>query len=317
MNTTKLPSFIVAGAPTSGTTSLFHYLKQHPQVFMCPIKEPTFFAAADILARADLKPKLEEQRTTLRAYIEGREVGSKQAWVTEWDDYVQLFRGVRDEVAIGEASVSYLWLPSAAPAIQRRLPDVKLLFMLRDPVERLFSAYHRALAMGETLGFRDWVLEAMQSKPDRRLGMQSHNIPLDGGFYAMHLGRYFERFSREQIRIHLYESYRADPVAVLRDIFGFLGVDPTHPIDLAIRHNETVAPRSTRLHAWRRRLLGDTALTTWLPMKFQRPLRSIYSRRGRQTAILPEDRQLVIDYYRDEILRAQDLIGRDLSAWLR
>jgi hypothetical protein len=317
MDSPKLPNFILAGAPTSGTTSLFHYLKQHPQVFMCPIKEPTFFASEDILAREDLRAKLARQRTTLNAYLEDRQDRPKQAWVTKWDDYVRLFRGVRDEIAIGEASVSYLWLPSAAPAIQRTLPGVRLVFMLRDPVERLFSAYLISLSSGQTLSFRDWVLQAMQSKPDRRQGMQSHNIPLDGGLYAMHLSRYIERFPREQIRIYLYESYRADANAVLRDIFGFIGVNTAQPIDLSFRHNETMVPRSQRLHIWRRRLLGDRALTHWLPPAVQRTLRGLYNRTGRRLTLAPEDRQLVVDYYRDELLRTQDLIGRDLSAWLR
>jgi hypothetical protein len=135
--------------------------------------------------------------------------------------------------------------------------------------------------------------------------------------YSMHLRRFLDLFQREQIRIHLYDSYRTDAQAVLKDIFEFLGVDPHQPINMAYRLNETVIPRFPFLHSLRRQLLGNTPVTGWLPTQVQRQLQGLYNRpRGRQT-MDPEDRQLVIDYYRNEILRTQDLIGRDLSAWLR
>ena len=187
----KFPNFIIAGAPTSGTTSLYHYLAQHPQVYMCPIKEPTFFAAADILSREDLLPMLERQRPALQAHLEGRQRRREQVWVTKWNDYVRLFQNVRDQIAIGEASVSYIWLPSAAPAIRSKLPGVRLIFLLRDPTERLFSAYLMSLSRNPNMTFRSWVLEAMNSGADRRQGMSRHPIPLDGGLYATHLQRFF------------------------------------------------------------------------------------------------------------------------------
>lgn len=79
----------------------------------------------------------------------------------------------------------------------------------------------------------------MQLKPDRRQGMQRHPVPLDCGLYATHLQQYFQGFPREQVRIYLYEDYRADARAVLRDIFGFLGVcgDPpkSGPLVMLVR----------------------------------------------------------------------------------
>jgi hypothetical protein len=317
MNSPTLPNFILAGAPSSGTTSLYHYLRQHPQIFMCPIKEPTFFAAEDVLSRADLQPKLREQRATLQAYLAGLQKRPAQAWVTKWDDYVRLFQDARDQKAVGEASVSYLWLPSAAPAIRRALPESKIIFVLRDPTERLFTSYLHFVRAAPPISFRDWVLEAMRQAPAPKGRMHSHPVPLDGGFYATHLSRYLQLFPRAQIRIFLFEDYRANAPAVLSDVFTFLGVNPAAPINMSQRHNATVVPRSPSLHRWRRRLFGNLALPGWLPRSLQQPLRQLYNRRGRQEAITPEDRQLVVGYYREELLRTQDLIGCDLSAWLR
>jgi len=106
------------------------------------------------------------------------------------------------------------------------------------------------------------------------------------------------------------------PRAVLRDIFAFLDVDPDHPIDLSRRHNETVAPRLPALHAFRHRLFGDAPALRWLPVSARSALRRLYHRRRADITMDPADREMVIDYYRDEITRTADLIGRDLSAWL-
>jgi len=313
----KLPNFILAGATHSGTTSLYRYLKQHPQIYMSPVKEPNFFATADILSLPNFKPMGEQQFSYLLAEIEKQEWQQRQITITKWEHYLRLYQNVREEVAIGEASVMYLWFPSAAPAIHRALPRARLIFMLRDPSERLYTKYLRKLGPGHRTTFRDWVLQAMQMKPDRRQGMQPHPIPLDCGLYAMHLQRFLAVFPREQIRIYLHETYRADARAVLRDIFGFLGVNADHPIDISRRHNETMVPRFPLLHRLRRRLFGNAPLGTWMPTTVNRTLRSFYNRPKDRSGLDPADRRLVIDYYRDEILRTQDLIGRDLSAWLR
>lgn len=313
-HTARLPNFILAGAPTSGTTSLHHYLGQHPQVYMSPIKEPTTFAAADMLAHPDFRRTIDRKKEALQAYLAGPRVESPRFWVTEWKDYVRLFDNVRDETAIGDGSVSYFWLPGAARAIHEKIPDVKLIFFLRDPVDRLFSWYLMTLQTEPQVKFRDRLQREL-----RETGGNSPSLlrQLDGGMYATHLQRFMDLFPCEQIRIYLYDDYRADARAVLRDIFGFLGVDPDQPIDMAFRHNETLAPRFLFLHGLRRLLLGNTPVIGWLPKGVQSMLHGIYRRpRGRQT-MDPEDRQLAIGYFREEILRTQELIGRDLSAWLR
>src|SRR6185503_6297315 len=90
----KLPNFFVAGAPKAGTTSLYHYLRQHPQVFMSRIKEPTFFAAADLMSRDRYRRRQERDRVALQSYLAGPQPLHASLYVTEWDDYLQLFRDV-------------------------------------------------------------------------------------------------------------------------------------------------------------------------------------------------------------------------------
>ncbi|MFT3867816.1 MAG: sulfotransferase [Nibricoccus sp.] len=315
----KPPNFIVAGAGESGTTSLYCYLKQHPQVFMSPVKEPNFFAADDIVSLPNFKPLTDQEITATLTEAERQTYANEpiSITITKWKDYLRLFRNVGDQVAIGEASVMYLWFPSSAAAIHRRLPRTKLIFVLRDPVERLHTLYLRTLHTGHRVTFRDWVLQAMGTKPDRRRGMQRHPIPLDCGLYATHLQRFFALFPREQIRVYLYETYCADARGVLRDIFDFLGVDANHAIDLSHQCHETRVPRFPMLYRLRRRVAGNTPLSRWLPARMSRTMREMfYSRGKKQFPLSADDRRLVVDYYRDEILQTQDLIGRNLSAWL-
>jgi hypothetical protein len=312
----RLPNFIVAGANTSATTSLYHYLRQHPQIYLSPIKEPTTFAAPDMLAIPAFREAIERDRAALRAYLAGPLDRVAQYWVTEWPDYLQLFRNVREEIAIGEASVSYFWLPGAAAAIRAKLPAVRLIFILRNPADRMFSWYLINLRKNPRLTFRAWFDEARQPGGDGGPGEGRYTLPLDGGWCSRHLQRFFDHFPREQVRVYLHESLSADAPGVLRDIFAFLGVDPAHPTDTSYRVNETLLPRFPTLERLRRRVLGGVSLTQWLPRPVGRALRRFY-RRGRHSLTMdPADRRHVIDFYRDEIRRTADLLNRDLSSWL-
>jgi hypothetical protein len=309
----RLPNFFLAGVAKAGTTALHSYLNQHPQVFMSPNKEPWFFGIADLLAPpygADVLNALKRDRLWLQAYLDGPQEPGIWRYVMEWDDYVRLFRDVRDEAVIGEASTGYLWLPSAAGAIRSKLPDARFAFVLRDPADRLFTLYLLNLEREPHVTFRAWFHATLQAR---------HLWPsiVGAGRYATHLQRYFGIFPRHHIRIYLYEDFRADPRRLLRDLFGFLGVQPDYPIDLSRRHNETNVLRFPVLHMLRRRVLGEASLLRWLPEGARRTLRRVYRRRREEITMDPGDRRMVIDYYRDEILRTADLISRDLSAWLR
>ena len=305
-----LPNFILAGPPKAGTTSLHQYLRQHPQVYMNPIKEPTFFGVTDLRTRDDYRTTVEREREPLQAYLAGPQLQPAQFWVTEWDDYVKMFRNVRDQIAIGEGSVSYFWMPSAARAMRSKLPDTRLIFLLRDPADRLVAWYMMNLRREPRLTFRDWFARTTNGGPER-------GPAVEAGRFATHLQRFFEIFPREQIRVYLYDSLRADTQAVLRDLLTFLGVDPHQPIDTSSRYMESVVPRFPVVERLRRQILRGTSPIAWLPAPARRAVRGLLYRRRASFPWNPADRRMAVDYYRDEILRTADLIGRDLSAWLR
>jgi len=272
-----LPNFLVIGAGKSGTTSLYRYLAQHPDVFMSAIKETNWFA-------------YEGQRDN-RYPIRTR------------DAYERLFDGVTAERAVGEASPQYLKSAVAAERIAAALPGVRLVVLLRDPVDRAYSSYLHSLR--EALEHRG-VEEALQ--PGSRY--------VEMGLYHPQLSRYFERFERSRIKVILYDDLVANPAAVTRDLYAFLGVDENFPVNTSTRHNAAAVPRSMILN----RMLVKIVTTfrrivpslknTGIAVRMKRPLLRP------PEPLPPSIRRRLTGYFRDDIARTGELIGRDLSRWL-
>jgi hypothetical protein len=300
--------FFVAGVPKAGTTALCQFLGQHPEVFMCPIKEPTFFAAREISSfDADSNPWVEARALEVRRWLAGETAHPpKHGLALEWAHYDALFRNVREQVAIGEGSVSYWWAPGAPGAIHEKFPDARFVVMLRNPADRLFSEY---LAMRWAHPLRTFG-EHIALELGRRDGLK------ESGCYATHLERFLSHFPRERFSIHVYEDFSADPRSVCRDILAFLGVDPDHPIDVSKRINAPQLPRWPRLHA----ALGSNgaarALWRRVPHRWRERVRGVFSRPRSQETMSAADRRALVEHYRDDIEKAAKLIGRDLSAWL-
>ena len=117
-----MPNFLIIGAMKSGTTALYYYLEQHPDIYMSPVKEPNFFSSHKQENAADT--------------------------VTEFGIYRQLFSGGSGKKAIGEASHSYLYEPGAAAEIRRYIPEAKLIAILRNPIERAYSHFLHMVRSG-------------------------------------------------------------------------------------------------------------------------------------------------------------------------
>lgn len=188
---TQLPNFIVIGAMKSGTTSLFHYLQSHPQVFMSPLKEVDFFAG-------------------------------ELNWDRGLDWYRRQFTGAGPEtVSIGEASTSYSKYPQytgVPDRIAATLPDVRLIYVVRDPIERIRSHYqHRSLIGAE----REPLEVAVLTDPRY----------VDCSRYAFQIQQYMRVFPREALAVVSSEALRNDRERTIRDLYRFLGVDETYVSD--------------------------------------------------------------------------------------
>ena len=304
-----LPNFIIIGAQKAGTTSLYHYLDQHPEVYMSPIKEPNFFAA------------------------EGIKTDPRDPNVTTIEEYRRLFAKVSGEKAIGEASPWYLYSEKAPQRMKYYVPDAKLVAVLRNPTERAYSQFLHFLRDGRepstdfALALREEEARVRKNvAAGRSSGRADLGAYVSRGFYHAQLRRYYDHFGPEKIRVYLSEELSADPVGMTQDVFGFLGVDDTFAPTVSTKYNVAGIPKNKALHAF---LVGQHParralrfLKTYLPAGLRLRVAEQHARlRSRNFVeppqLAPEVRRHLVGVYREDILRLQDLLQRDLSAWLR
>ncbi len=277
-----LPNFIIIGAQKCGTSSLFNFLARHPDVGVSAKKEVRFFAMQHV-------------------------------WDRGVDWYASQFP---DKPVRGEASPQYTWWPWIKNTPQRIadvVPDVKLIYMVRDPVERVVSQYI------------DWC--------DQFLEWQELSVALDGiarphryleaGAYASQLEHYLEVFPRERILVLAVEDLARDPTAVMTRVHSFLQLaDHRDPEAWQRKHNQRVEKR--RPPRWLRRLVTpkirrelhhprylslDT--TIWIKQTIRRLGSKI------DVELPPEIDRHVTDIYRPEVERLRALTGESFECWAR
>ncbi len=293
------PSFIVIGAARSGTTALYQYLQRHPDIFMSRIKEPNYFAFEG--CPLDFKGP-------------GAEFVNNS--IASWEDYCALFANAPPDAKTGEASPLYLYSQQAPACIKRRLPQVKLIAILRNPIEQAYSHYLYARAqMIEPLANFE---EALAAQPSR-LGKNWQPMFQYSEFprYAEQLARYFEHFDREKIKIFLYEDYLKDPQSVLREIFAFVGVDSAFSPVLAPHVNMGGNPQSVFIQ-WliMRPNPISRIFRALLPLATRRKIRDVISRKNVDREEIPTAARILLwAALREDITQLQTLIGRDLSHW--
>ena len=300
----KIPNFLIVGAARSGTTSLYCYLKEHPEIYMSPLKEPKFFTAQSL--------KLPQNGP-------GDEADAERT-VREFKDYKKLFSKVHHEKAIGEASIDNLYYHAEAiPHIKKYLGDPKIIMFLRNPAERTYSQYLFFRGVGkESLDFED----ALRAEEKRKADNWSFFWHYAGvSFYHEAVKDYFENFSR--VKIYLFEDLENDPLALIQDIFRFLSVDSTFIPDLEVRFNSSGLPKNRILY---RILFSQNPVkkaavrlvTRVFSLKKEKAKfkENIHFKITEKPDMNPETRARLIALFHDDILKLQELIGRDLSAWL-
>lgn len=290
-----LPNFIVIGGTKSGTTALYWYLVDHPEIYMGPRHHIGYFAYG-----------LDEQGNLLYGDPELHQ------WpVKTLPEYEEMYDAAGDAKAIGDVSPIYLETPHAAERIHELLPEARIICSLRNPVDRAYSdylMYLRKRGLRVEPG-RDLVSSADWAQPD------SHWMVL--GRYHEQLSRYFSLFPRERVQVLLADDLKNQTELTLRAIYGFLGVDSTFRPDLETPHNIGGVPSSMMLE----RILTNHTLRRLMkplvPAGIANRLRKLRTANMDRPPPLPSEMRMeMIGHLEDEITKTAELTGLDLADWL-
>lgn len=298
---TPTPNFFIVGAPKCATTALNLSLKHHPEVFIPDQKEAHYF---------------------------GTDLNFNHARIS-YDEYVALFRDAVGYRCVGETSVWYLYSKTAAQEIRDYEPAARIIIMLRNPVDLVFSQHGQYVRTGDE-DIHDFA-KALAAERDRQVGRRlppGTRFP-DGVLYrrvgslAPQVRRYVAAFPRDHIHIVLLDDLKQDARHSYQQVLRFLGVDDSPEYQL-LKANEGRDVRSVRLqryihHPNRALAALQQGLRTALPRGVRdRMIHGLTTANIRTTArdpMSPELRAELTEFFRDDVLELQSVIGRDLSAW--
>jgi hypothetical protein len=227
----RFPDFFIVGHAKSGTTAMYQMLKRHPEIYMPNGKEPWFFA--DEL----------HERTPPRPEGTPRTLAEYAAW----------FQDAREDQRVGEATALYLWSQTAAARIAEVRPDARIIAILREPADFLRSLHLQFVETYiETEG--DFAA-AIALEPSRRAGREVPRYTYwprallysEHVRYVEQLRRYHAVFPPEQVKVLIYDDFRADNERTMREVLRFLEVDDSTPIE-SVEANPSVRPRSQLLN---------------------------------------------------------------------
>jgi hypothetical protein len=287
MRSARIPNYFIVGAARCGTTSLFDYLGQHPEIHNSTVKEPAFFDRA-------------------HGY----------AWTRK--EYLSLFEGAHaGHVAIGEASTAYFESPDAVSAIKTFNPEARVIISVREPVARLQSLYYFRRAMGwESAPSFEQALSRDLNNPGGA-GLRY----LQPYYYSSGIKRFFNEFGRDSVHVVVFEDWTARPAHVYADILGFLAVAPGFAPEFRVANPSRAVrfPRIQTFIAEPPRLItgvAATVLSRQTRYRISMQLRRWNLTKLSKAAVRPTLRERILDVVRPDVAEVSGLLDRDLSWWL-
>ncbi len=300
----RQPTFIILGAAKCGTTALASFITSHPDVFITNPKEPHFFDG--------------NYEIGVDGYLE--------KYYSDWTN----------EKAAGEATPSYLSTPYVAERIKKSCPNIKLIVILRNPIDRAYSSWWMFHARGmEPLSFEDAInLEITQLNENNDIesiyseDMVRDNISrvragkricirnyLQAGHYADHLEHYYAKFSKSDIKIVFSSQLRRNHEQTIRDIWDHIGVDSRELAPQPTIVNEALGQNSMILLKIVK-VLGLMRARHILPSTIKSSIKNRLSEMGNRPEMSAQTRNYLLAYFKPHIQRLELLVDTDLSDWM-
>ncbi len=302
----QLPDFLIIGAGKAGTTSIDNYLKQHPSIFISGRKEPNFFGY-ELNSAKDFEgmPQLNHYNSS----------------ITNLEDYKKLFINAHHDQIKGETSNTYMYHESAAERILHHVPNVKLIAILRQPAERLYSRFLH-LAREDKLPTKDF-----SDCLDKQTIWWTRNDLIKEGFYGKYLQKYYGLFNSDQIKVFLFEDLKNEPKKLMNEIFDFIGAKGGMEIDLSVEYNQSGFIKNKKIDGiFGSKGIINSTLKSILPRRAQKLLRRNNSLQRQIQTIRSKNldrpklnkdlkKEITEKIYLEDIKLLEKVISRDLSSW--
>jgi hypothetical protein len=292
-----LPNFLIIGASKCGTTALYYYLKQHPEISFPSLKEPKYFSSIN-----EKFPHNGVGDSSVDKYA-----------IKTLDQYKNLFSKIENK-RVGEASPDTIYFHAkTAPHVKEILGDIPVIIILREPVKRAFSAFmYLKRDSREPLSFIDGLIaeeERLINNWDFVWGYKKC------GLYYEQVKTFIDNFSN--VKIVLQEELKTNTPEVLKNLYSFLDVDTTFKADFSINHNESGVPNNfiSKFLLSRKNILSIAIRETIKIIIPRNLLEKIASKSLKRVVILEKYEKYLKPFFRDDVLQLEKLINKDLSKW--
>jgi len=281
------PNFFIVGAPKAGTTSLHNYLNQHPKIFLPTIKEIHFFDISD-----------SRQSEKIQKIREG-------------DNYNNLFQSLKNEIAVGESTSSYLADPLAPNYINKTVPNARIIISLRDPVERVYSHYLHRINLDDSVeSFTDFI---KKHSINLKKELLAENVLHQSMFYDQVM-RYLDEFGKKNVKILIFEEWIKNIKETIEDLEKFLGVEKFSEYQFNLENQYKGGKNFVRMIYGKK--LSRMVLQLMLSSKSQKKIKDLYIKKFVKKPKMPiNDREFLENLFLPDVLKLEKLLDRPLS-WL-
>lgn len=286
----RKPNLFIAGAAKAGTTSLYFYLSEHPDIFGSNYKEPRFYTYHDFSRLQCSKEFINEI-------------------IYEEKSYFELYKNSVKEKYIVDGSVYIVFFKNALKRIKKACPNAKIIISIRNPIDRLYSHYKMQINMGvETRNFKQFL--------ENPISVEGINY-IELGLYFIQIKSAFETFGEENVMVIKYEDFIRDTKKILGNIYDFLNIDRIYPDNIKkIYLKSDGVPKNMFLNTIYQKL---KPLRVWL-MKNNDNFGSYIAKKFKKTSftdkkISDDIRNELFVIFKDDIEKTEELTGFDLSDW--
>tara|TARA_X000000368_G_C23019350_1_gene707260 strand:+ start:332 stop:1213 length:882 start_codon:yes stop_codon:yes gene_type:complete len=284
--------FFIVGAPKAGTTSLYHYLNEHPEVRMSSQKEPDYFSDKAIQEK-------------------GMYYGKNR--INTLDKYESLFTQEKG-VIYGESSVSYLFYENVAEDIKRYNPDAKIIIILRNPIDRAFSHYLMDYRLGLVSdSFEDIIYKRSKHKSAYLFYQQYIEVSQ----YSNQIQRYLHVFSKDNLLLIDYENFKKDVAGCVDIVYSFLNISAEFAADVNTKHNTFTMPRNKGIRFIYSFTFLRKILAFIFPDSLVKSIRGFLFKDDKKPKLLKETRSYLKQFFSDDIRLLGDILDKDYSKWIK